>query len=151
MIRHRILSVFLLSAVAALAQLRMEVDLTRRSRPISRHLFGKFTEHLGRNVYLGAWAQTVPNPEFAPASRWPDRESLSRRLARPPDEGVAPFWTASGAIRARHVREGIRDIQELAIGSGGGSLETSLYLPLHRTGSYIFDCQQSKADGILFN
>jgi alpha-N-arabinofuranosidase len=49
---------------------------------------------------------------------------------------VAPFWIARGAIHARHVREGIRDMQELTIGSGGASLETSLYLPLHRTGDY---------------
>ena len=133
---RRLFAAFLLLAVTAPAQLRLEIDLSQRSKPISRHLFGKFTEHLGRNVYQGAWAQAVLNPEFAPTGRWPNQEALQRRLHKPPAEGVAPFWSTAGAVRARYVREGIRDIQELVIGKGGGSLETSLYLPLHRTGAY---------------
>ncbi len=125
-----------LAAATAFAQIRLEIDPAHRSKPISRRLFGKFTEHLGRNVYQGAWAQAVPNPEFAPLSRWPNQEALKRRLESPPVEGVAPFWVASGATAARHLREGIRDVQELTIGKSGGSLETTLYLPLHRTGGY---------------
>jgi len=125
-----------LAATAAFAQLRLEIDPSKQSKPISRRLFGKFTEHLGRNVYQGAWAQSVANPEFAPLKRWPNPEALNRRLDSPPVDGVAPFWTASGATSARHLREGVRDIQELAIGKAGGSLETTLHLPLHRTGGY---------------
>lgn len=133
---HSLNAAFLLVALTVSAQHRVTIDLAQRSKPISRLLFGKFTEHLGRNVYQGAWAQTVPNPDFAPATRWPNQDALKRRLTRAPAEGVAPFWTVSGAVRPRYVREGIRDIQELTAGEGGGSLETSLYLPLHRTGMY---------------
>lgn len=137
----RFTALFLFFSLAASAQLRLTIDTNKRSKPISRYLFAKFTEHLGRNVYQGAWAQTILNPEFAPATRWPNQDALKRRLAEtqpapnPPQDGIAPFWASSGAIRARHVREGIRDIQELTIASEG-SLQTSLYLPLHRTGAF---------------
>lgn len=123
-------------AFSAFAELRVTIHLNQRSKPISRNLFAKFTEHLGRNVYQGAWAQTVLNPEFAPANRWPNQDALKRRLEKPLASGVAPFWTTAGAVRARHVREGLRDFQELAIGKAGASIETSVYLPLHRTGAY---------------
>ncbi|MBS1825635.1 MAG: hypothetical protein JST93_09965 [Acidobacteria bacterium] len=127
---------YLVLAAAATAELRVEIDFTERAKPISRLLFGKFTEHLGRNVYQGAWAQVVPNPDFAPASRWPNADGLKARLGRAPAEGVAPFWVTKGEVRARAVREGVRDMQELVVGKGGGSVETSLYLPLHRTATY---------------
>jgi alpha-N-arabinofuranosidase len=37
---------------------------------ITRRFYGKFTEHLGANVYLGAWAQLVPNPGCEGPSVW---------------------------------------------------------------------------------
>lgn len=136
MFGRKLLAACLLLAVTAPAQLPLSIDLGQRSKPISRYLFGKFTEHLGRNVYQGAWAQAIPNPEFAPANRWPNAEALQRRLPQKPREGVAPFWKVKDGMRARYVREGIRDIQEVSTGERGGVLETSLFLPLHRTGTY---------------
>lgn len=77
---------------------------SRRSRPVSRYLFGKFTEHLGQNVYGGAWAQITRNPEFAPIDIWPDRPEIIRRLqaaatefrlpalAGGPARGLPPWW-----------------------------------------------------------
>ena len=32
---------------------------------VNRLLFGKFTEHLGRNIYNGMWAQALQNTSFA--------------------------------------------------------------------------------------
>ena len=48
--------------------------------PISRALFGKFTEHLGRNVYGGAWAEIIENPWFGIFEDWPNYEVLQQRL-----------------------------------------------------------------------
>ncbi|HID77204.1 MAG TPA: hypothetical protein EYP56_14570, partial [Planctomycetaceae bacterium] len=59
------------------------VDVTRRAdRPVSRLLYGKFTEHLGRNIYLGMWAQLLVNPGFEPAALWGQRAGrVGRELA----------------------------------------------------------------------
>ncbi|MCP5111208.1 MAG: hypothetical protein GY953_10265 [bacterium] len=139
-----------LMAVAGLgrAQTSIEVDGSVRSKPISRNLFGKFTEHLGRNVYQGAWAQMVVNPEFAPARLWPNGEVLMRRLEAASKEfgqealvrdsrfGMAAYWSASKGVRARWIEDRERHIQELRIAEGGGSIETGVFAPLHRERSY---------------
>jgi alpha-N-arabinofuranosidase len=70
----------LLLSATAFGQATIKIDAAARGEPISRNLFGKFTEHLGSNVYQGAWAQIVVNPEFAPAFLWPNQEVLDRRL-----------------------------------------------------------------------
>ena len=36
----------------------------RAEKPVSRYLYGKFAEHLGRNIYGGMWAQILNNPGF---------------------------------------------------------------------------------------
>ena len=71
--------------------------------PISRFLFGKFTEHLGRNVYGGAWAEAIENPWFAPIDNWPNTDVIKQRLqnlasehnlpdiSNALDQGFAPF------------------------------------------------------------
>ena len=46
------------------AEATIRVDASRAGEPISRRLFGKFTEHLHRNVYHGMWAQVLRNPGF---------------------------------------------------------------------------------------
>ena len=101
-------SLFFASALALGAPAaRIAVDAARRDPPISRRLFGKFTEHLGRNVYLGAWAQVAANPEFASASRWKGRDGMfyhgrrgasedQRHLERAVQRGFAPHWFAEG-------------------------------------------------------
>ena len=126
----------------------IKVDATVRGKPISRNLFGKFTEHLGRNVYQGAWAQVVVNPEFAPAFLWPNADALTRRLEEAAETfgqkslvadskfGIAAFWSASGAVRGRWIEGPQRHLQELRIGAGGGSIETGIFAPVHRVAKY---------------
>ncbi len=123
-------------------------SFARQGPAVSRHLFGKFTEHLGRNVYGGAWAQAVTNPAFAPASTWPDRAELLRRLqqAGPAcglpalssamSRALPPWWLAEGDLGwegdgGRH--------PALTVWSpaGDGRLITPLELPVHRTTRYL--------------
>ena len=84
---------------------------------ISRFLFGKFTEHLGRNVYGGAWAETVENPWFASLGQWPNPDVVRQRLQdltriyELPDlaacttQGLAPYWMPRGQVQASLDRE----------------------------------------------
>lgn len=115
---------------------------------ITRALFGKFTEHLGRNVYGGAWAETVENPWFADTDRWTKPDILQQRLHQLADEhhlpelvnardhGVAPYWMPHGPIRAS-LDHGLRGLAQgftpLTPGSG---LRTLVYIPLHRQRGY---------------
>ena len=136
------------SAATTPAEARITIDASVRARPISRYLFGKFTEHLGANVYQGAWAQIIMNPEFAPARLWPRREALERslkeaaatfgqpKLLDDARRGLTPFWSASGAVRGRWLEAGRRYVQELKILDGGGAIETGIFPPLHRTRRY---------------
>ncbi len=136
------------SGAAPSAGASIEVDVARRGDPVSRWLFGKFTEHLGANVYQGAWAQIVPNPEFAPASRWQDAGALRRRLERLQAEtgadglasvdasAFAPYWQPIGRVAGRVLRDADRDMQHLEAGEGGGDLRTPVYLPLGRVRTY---------------
>ena len=60
---------------------RLDVWADRPARrPISRYLFGKFTEHLGANVYNGIWAQILRNPGFEAADKFHPKH-LYRLLA----------------------------------------------------------------------
>ncbi|MBM3214589.1 hypothetical protein FJZ36_06710 [Candidatus Poribacteria bacterium] len=131
-------------AAAAPTTVRIEIDPSERKPAISRNLFGKFTEHLGRNVYQGMWAQIVVNPEFVPSSRWQNAENLNRRLeaassqfglaglAESAQRGVAAFWLADGDVTCRHARDGVQDIQQVRVGPGDGRLSTGIWAPLHR-------------------
>lgn len=129
---------------------------TRRSQPVNRHLFGKFTEHLGQNVYGGAWAQITLNPEFAPIDSWPDRGEILRRLqaaatefslpalAGGPALGLPPWWVledpspamgSSWYALSPSERRGHWTLA-LTIPETGGAqarLVTPVYLPTHRT------------------
>ncbi|MBT5875411.1 MAG: hypothetical protein HOH43_18465 [Candidatus Latescibacteria bacterium] len=115
---------------------------------ISRGLFGKFTEHLGRNVYGGAWAETIENPWFASIETWPNPDHIRQQLISLADEhdmadkdsvphpGLAPFWMPKGDIRAtldRGIRGPAQQITTMAAGAG---LRTLVYLPLHRQRGY---------------
>jgi len=138
----------LLPALAS-SQVKIEIDAADRGSPISRNLFGKFTEHLGRNVYQGAWAQIVVNPEFVPARLWPNQEVLTRRLEasagtfrqetllRDSRFGVAAHWSASEAVRGRWIEGSRRHLQEIRTGDEGGYIETGIFPPLQRVSGYL--------------
>jgi hypothetical protein len=81
----------------------------RAEEPISRYLYGKFTEHLGRNIYGGMWAQILHNPGFEAWHFWGrDFEDIQRRMRHHAerlgvpdimesyDKGIAPWWLAYG-------------------------------------------------------
>lgn len=115
---------------------------------ISRALFGKFTEHLGRNVYGGAWAETVENPWFAEIDHWSDADVVRQRLqavatqyplpdtAEAPENGLAPYWTPRGSVRAA-LDPGVRgSAQRITTESPGSGIRTLVFLPLHRQRGY---------------
>ncbi len=133
---------------AATIEIRPDEPLGPR---ISRRLFGKFTEHLGRNVYGGAWAQILDNPGFEPEERWGHPAELRQRLAgieqgvslpglaAAPDSGLAPFWapldepTADYALQPQGINGWC---QQLTAHAPMAGLRTFVFLPLHRTRAY---------------
>lgn len=145
----RSLAACLLWCAAAWAQpsapARIAIDAATRQPPISRRLFGKFTEHLARNVYLGAWAQVVANPEFAPPSRWKSRQAMLHHLARGAsddlrrleqaiDTGLAPHWFAEGEVQARAVPGPHADQDAMEVKADRPAvIATMVHLPVWRT------------------
>ncbi|WP_163326068.1 alpha-L-arabinofuranosidase C-terminal domain-containing protein [Draconibacterium mangrovi] len=133
------------------AQVQITVDANKKDKPISRNLFGLFTEHLGRNVYGGAWAQLVENPEFVPASYWPVRDygNLMERnlyhfqqtfqltdLVDDSKNGFAAYWVSSANLQGRLLKEGNHDFQRIETEDKAGYIQTGVFLPLHRTSGY---------------
>ncbi len=141
-----ILFFILFIAHAAVAQVQITIDASKKEAPISRNIFGLFTEHLGNNVYGGAWAQEVENPEFVPADYWP--ASIERNLQNFQESfkisslvddsknGFAAYWASSGNIKGRLLKDGNRDFQQLKAGDQEAYLQTGVFLPLHRTTGY---------------
>jgi alpha-N-arabinofuranosidase len=137
--------------LAAVAQVRITVNAGVKDKPVSRNLFGLFTEHLGNNVYQGAWAQVVENPEFVAASYWPVRDygnRMEKKLAdfqsqfnladlnRESAGGFAAYWASSGNLKGRLLKDGNRIFQQLKAGNQSGYIQTGIYPPLHRTSGY---------------
>ena len=128
-----------MSSAPLQAAIRVHPGTPAGRAPVSRRLFGKFTEHLGRNVYGGAWAQIVPNPVFAPAAAWRDAAELGRRLEAAAASfhlpglaagGAPPWWSAEGPV------------EEPRGGPACWTLATSaplvapVYLPVQRTTAF---------------
>lgn len=130
----------MLAAAVPEARARIAVDAGVKGAPVSRNLFGKFTEHLGRNVYLGMWSQVLPNPEFARTETFGDEGrtvTMRRRAAEEfdvTDSGgeLAPFWWVDGDATVQANEHGGRSTQTVTAGDGGGALYTGVYPPLHR-------------------
>lgn len=134
---------------------RLDVDPAHRAaEPIPRLLFGKFTEHLGRNIYNGQWAQVLRNPSF---ERWnyfartkKDLPGVYRQvrplvpeLVRSDPDEVAAWWLAfgKGEVRYeldRHARnsELCQRIEVARVDSPTVGVEQPIFLPTHRTGRY---------------
>jgi len=132
-------------------QAAIRVDASRAGEPISRRLFGKFTEHLHRNIYHGMWAQVIRNPGF---ESWHcffsgDEQMIqardgAARLGRPWPQGLAAHWLGEGAGEvtyaldrncvnsesAQHIA--IRSLQTPAV----GVRQEGVYLPVHRQSDY---------------
>jgi|GEM_PF-388786 len=93
---------------------KLKINLERKGNRVPENLFGLFTEHLGKNVYGGAWAQALANGGFAlmdkelpdvPESHHPDLEKMTQkrlelmakqfansRFAEYKKQGTAPYW-----------------------------------------------------------
>jgi alpha-N-arabinofuranosidase len=144
---------------AAPAACRIEVRTAERAaRPVSRYLYGKFTEHLWWNVYNGLWAQILKNPSFESweligedwkrIPEWIRRHGFPERFPalRVPEAsggGVAPWWVPWG--RAAGVNYSLdgeafnsERCQRMAASSveGGAGIEQPVFLPLHRETRY---------------
>ena len=134
--------------------IRIAINATHRaSRPVNRLLFGKFTEHLGHNIYNGMWAQILQNTSFADWSYF--RHVWSRAAARHPtgfpldrilaayDRGLACWWTPYGAEDAAYLvdwRSPFNSLTSQRVTVPADAAETGIaqpiYLPIHRVRSY---------------
>jgi len=127
------------------------------AEPVRRELYGKFTEHLGTNVYNGIWSQILVNPGFesgaafdhGPASQHA-RKMLDRLVRRQHwmkvdglvdafRKGIAPFWAAfgEGATHA-HVRGAFNSdhCQRIDLTGPAAGVQQPMWLPLHRVGTF---------------
>jgi alpha-N-arabinofuranosidase len=125
-------------------------------KPITRYMYGKFTEHLGRNIYGGMWAQILNNPSFEGWHFWGENsEDIDRRLRHyaerlgitnitdSRDKGIAPWWLAHGSGEVTYELDTNAFNSELAQKIVVDSLEgyeagikQILFLPLHREKDY---------------
>jgi len=127
------------------------VDTSRAGQPISRRLFGKFTEHLGRNIYRGMWAQILHNPGFEDREYFVDRKKLAKKASEtntqptnPRTEGLAFHWLPQGEGQVTYKLDkdcvNSESSQYMAIkslkGEAVGIYQKDVCLPLHREKSY---------------
>ncbi|MEK7474345.1 MAG: hypothetical protein AAB152_01820 [Candidatus Coatesbacteria bacterium] len=120
---------------------------------VTRRMFGKFTEHLGTNVYQGAWAQLVLNPGCEGPSVWGNPwgsadESRARVIGRyqkrwrisgfEPERSAAAgcgfWWAATGRGGRFGLDAGVNGTsQRLAsIAKGIAAVVTPVFVPGHR-------------------
>jgi alpha-N-arabinofuranosidase len=154
---------------------RLEVMAAERAEsPVTPFLLGKFTEHLGRNIYHGMWAQVLVNPGFE-AHRffvWDDstpRDALAGQFTRgvPVAEatplldrleealpnGVAFGWMPHGegevryALDADGVGAGTSQwIEARALTGSEVGIAQPIDLPLHRERQFLLSLY-AKGDG----
>jgi alpha-N-arabinofuranosidase len=117
------------------------IDPSRPSAPISRRLFGKFTEHLGRNVYQGMWAQVLQNPGF---ERWTFFGSRREKREQSEPSGVAALWSPLGTAGRFRLEDDCavpgQSAQSIAAEAADSSspvgVRQEIRLPLHRESDY---------------
>ncbi len=125
-------------------------------KPISKYLFGKFTEHLGRNIYRGMWAQILENPSFEPHCFFANKmDVLEERLKRIERlfpgvkmlesfrSGVAYGWAKYGEGEATFslVPDCVgswtsQRIDAFSLDTEGIGVQQPIFLPLHREDEY---------------
>ncbi|HIE50131.1 MAG TPA: hypothetical protein EYP85_00070 [Armatimonadetes bacterium] len=137
---------------------RIEVfTAERRKTPVSPYLYGKFTEHLGRNIYNGMWAQVLWNTGFEPGKYFGQRGEAAREqrlrqierylnlpgLVESYRQGVAYAWARYGGGEVTYSLDADRinsdtaqKIVVRALSTPEVGLQQPLFLPLHRTGDY---------------
>lgn len=153
------------SSQAGFNRIRVACDQCAK-QPINRLLFGKFTEHLGRNIYNGMWAQVLQNSSFADwsffRSMW--RQQATGRVGDFPldriqaacERGLACWWLPYGSDDTTYVIDWVNPLnsdtsQRVAVSGGGieSGIEQLVYLPLHRVRSYqVSFYARGQADGL---
>lgn len=128
----------------------------KAEKPISRYLYGKFTEHLGRNIYGGMWAQILYNPGFEGWHFWgDDPEDAKRRIVHHGrsiagfnaeesyKNGIAPWWFAYGNGGVDYELDNDSFNSKLsqkiivnALESQQVGIQQAIFLPIHRERSY---------------
>jgi alpha-N-arabinofuranosidase len=140
-------------------QVEINIHANKKAKePVSRYLYGKFTEHLGRNIYNGMWAQVLQNPGFEGWHFWgSDYEDVSRRMSHFAErlgmtdimesynQGIAPWWLAYGRGDVTYELDKDSFNSELAQKIVVKSLEIQqigirqvIFLPIHREDDYDF-------------
>lgn len=119
----------------------------RAPTPVSRRLYGKFTEHLGNNVNHGISAQALDNPGMEPGERlsrnsdtlraqWRERRRAVGQPELEPVEGVAPYWEPVGEVECSLAPDGVQGTaQRLQARVAGAGIRQVICLPLHRVGA----------------
>jgi alpha-N-arabinofuranosidase len=133
---------------------RVEVDCgVVAPETVSRRLFGKFTEHLGRNIYNGMWAQILQNSTFGDwsfykevrrrADRWRAEGYPIDRVLAACDRGLSCWWTPYGAEEAGYCVDWTDPLNgdtsqrvEVPEGAEETGVEQAVHLPVHRTSAY---------------
>jgi alpha-N-arabinofuranosidase len=124
---------------ADFTQPRIEILAGEKAKtPVSRMLYGKFTEHLGANVYNGAWAQILRNTGFEPG------DYFGRPHATYPQiEGVAFTWESYGkgdvtySLSTDHINSDTsQSIEVRKLDSPEVGIRQKVFLPLHRTNKF---------------
>jgi len=127
-------------------------------KPISKYLFGKFTEHLGRNIYHGMWAQILENPSFEPPCFFADKKAILEERLRVIESlfpkikilesfqtGVAYGWAryGEGNVVYSLIPDAIgsgswtsQKIEAFSIETDAVGIQQLIFLPLHREEEY---------------
>jgi alpha-N-arabinofuranosidase len=129
----------------------IQVDTSQAGEPISHRLFGKFCEHLGRNIYHGMWAQVMRNPGFEDwlcffrdETKMKEAQKEAAEKGEPWPKGLAAQWLAEGSglvtykldsdcinpQASQHIT--IKSLKSPAV----GVRQEKIYLPLHRESDY---------------
>jgi len=134
----------------------LNVYVKEVAKPISKYLFGKFTEHLGRNVYRGMWAQILQNPSFEPPCFFANKiDFLEKRLNNLDNlfpnirllesfrNGVAYGWAryGEGNVLYSLVPDCVgswtsQRIEVRSLNTDGIGIQQLIFLPLHREDEY---------------
>ena len=138
----------------------LNVYVKEVARPISKYLFGKFTEHLGRNIYRGMWAQILENPSFEPHCFFANNiEALKERLRHIENffpsvnlfesfqNGVAYGWAryGEGDVTYSLVADCVgswasQKIEVHSLTTHNVGIQQPIFLPLHREDKYKLTC-----------
>ena len=118
---------------SASAVAEVTVDATQPGPPISKYIYGQFTEHLGRCIYGGIWAEMLEDRKFyfpvpAPGDIWRLTREQARVLAASPWKVIGPQGTVSMSEKDAFVGKHSPQIQAPGNGEAVGIYQEELGL-----------------------